>query len=74
MGVDHSHGKESLGSAWNRALIAAGLPEAFDEREALAQRLNLDSAAGLVLMGMARPQAIEYLLKQLRTCEDSAAP
>ncbi|MBB4276379.1 hypothetical protein [Rhizobium mongolense] len=67
--VNCGHGPETIGEAWDRALVAAGVPETFDEREALAKKLDLNSQASLVLMGMARAEGIDYLLRQLRTCE-----
>ncbi|NSZ39786.1 hypothetical protein [Agrobacterium tumefaciens] len=67
--VNCGHGQETIGEAWDRALVAAGVPKTFDERESLAKELDLNSQASLVLMGMARAEGIDYLLRQLRTCE-----
>ncbi|MDX1047099.1 hypothetical protein GOL40_28040 [Sinorhizobium medicae] len=67
--VNCGHGAETIGEAWDRALISAGVPRTYDEREKLASDLSLDPQASLVLMGMARAEGIEYLLKNLQTCE-----
>lgn len=64
--VQCGRGVETIGAAWNRALVEAGLPESFDEREKIARELNLDPSASLVLVGgMARKEGINYLLVAL---------
>jgi hypothetical protein len=61
------HGEETVGSAWKRYLVAAGVPENVSDRTALAGDIGLDPQASLCLAGpMARLEAIEYLLSQLR--------
>jgi hypothetical protein len=61
------HGEETIGAAWNRHLTAVGVPGKLSDREALASAINLDPQASLALgAGIARLDAIEYLLSQLR--------
>ena len=62
-----AHGNETIAEAWNRNLTAAGVTSDLSQREALARSIGLDPQASLVLVaGLARYDAIEYLQSQLR--------
>jgi hypothetical protein len=61
-----AHGDETIGNAWDRNLVAAGVPKDLSQRKALARSIGLDPQASLVLAGVARMDGIEYLLSQLR--------
>lgn len=59
-------GVETIGTAWGRLLVEAGLPKSFDDREKITRDLDLDPSASLVLVGgMARKEGINYLLAAL---------
>lgn len=67
--VNCGQGQETIGEAWDRALVKSGLPADPDERTKLAADLGLDSTASLVLMGMARAEGIQYLLEELQAAQ-----
>jgi hypothetical protein len=62
--VQCGHGEETIGVAWDRILTEVGLPQA--ERQRIANELNLDNQARFALLGLARKEAIDYLLASLR--------
>lgn len=64
--VQCGQGMETIGTAWDRFLVEAGLPDSFDDREEMARAFELDQRASLVLVGgMARKEGIDYLLDAL---------
>lgn len=61
------HGLETIGEAWKRHLVEAGVPNKVSDREVLAKTIGLDPRASLVLVATAaRIDAIDYLRSELR--------
>lgn len=69
-------GGKSLGTTWEEYLTSAGYPPSVDEREQVASLLpSLDRQAKTVLvMGLAREEAVEHLVIGLKRIVSGATP